>query len=89
MENTSVNIYADIQHKLKNTEYRQCPVCGSVYYYRGNKQKHERSLKHKYAEYVNQTMFEITRVKSKNEDDAIVINTFKERKRYTFNGSGK
>jgi hypothetical protein len=73
MDNNSVNIYADIQHKLKNNTYHQCLVCGSVYYYRGNKQKHERSLKHKYAEYVNQTMFEITRLKAKDEDNTVVI----------------
>ena len=50
-----------------------CNICGSIYYFRGNKQKHERSLKHLYAEYVNKTMFEITRMKPSDCSQDIVI----------------
>ena len=50
-----------------------CNICGSIYYFRGNKQKHERSLKHLYAEYVNKTMFEIERIKPKKQKDEIII----------------
>ena len=73
MDKNSVNIYAKIQDKLKNDEYRMCNVCGSIYYFRGNKQKHERSLKHLYAEYVNKTMFKIERIKPKKQNDEIII----------------
>jgi hypothetical protein len=37
------------------------------------KQKHERSLKHLYAEYVNKTMFEIERIIPKKQKDEIII----------------
>jgi hypothetical protein len=73
MNKNSVNIYAEVKDKLKNTNYRMCNVCGTIYYYRGNKSKHERSLKHKYAEYVNKTMFEITRMKPSECSQDIVI----------------
>ena len=73
MENKSVNIYSKIQDKLKNDNYSMCNICGSIYYFRGNKQKHERSLKHKYAEYVNKTMFEIERITPKKQKDEIII----------------
>ena len=73
MDNKSVDIYADMKMKLKNDKSSMCNICGSIYYFRGNKQKHERSLKHKYAEYVNKTMFEIEKVKPKKQNDEIII----------------
>ena len=74
MDKKHVEIYAEIQNKLiKSDKYRLCNVCGSVYYYTGNKAKHERSLKHLYAEYVNKTMFEIERIKLKKQNDEIII----------------
>ena len=35
--------------------------------------KHERTLKHLYAEYVNNTMFEIERITPKKQKDEIII----------------
>ena len=69
-----VEIYAEIQNELiKSDKYRLCNVCGSVYYYTGNKAKHEKTLKHLYAEYVNQTLFEIERINPKRQKDEIIV----------------
>ena len=74
MDKKHVEIYAEIQNKLiKSDKYRLCNVCGSVYYYTGNKAKHEKTLKHLYAEYVNNTMFEIERITPKKQKDEIII----------------
>ena len=74
MDKRHVEIYAEIQNKLiKTDKYRLCNVCGSVYYYIGNKAKHERTLKHLYAEYVNKTMFEITRLEPAKSSTDIEI----------------
>jgi hypothetical protein len=50
-----------------------CNICGSLYYCRSNRARHERSLKHLYAEYVNKTMFEIERIIPKKQKDEIII----------------
>ena len=74
MDKKHVEIYAEIQNKLiKSDKYRLCNVCGSVYYYIGNKAKHERTLKHLYAEYVNKTVFEIERTIPKRQKDETII----------------
>ena len=73
MNKNSVNLYAEGKEQLKNANYRMCNVCGTIYYYRSDKSKHERSLKHLYAEYVNKTMFEIEVIKPKKQNDEIII----------------
>ncbi len=50
-----------------------CNMCGSVYYCKSNKSRHERSLKHVYVEYVNKTMFEVERTQPKKQRDEIII----------------
>ena len=34
------------KQKLKNKLYSQCPICGSIYYQKGHKARHEKSKKH-------------------------------------------
>ena len=70
--NSSVNEDI-IKNKVKNPNYMLCNICGSLYYCRRNRARHERSLKHLYAEYVNKTMFEIQKIKPKKQNDEIII----------------
>ena len=51
------------KEKLKNKLYGRCSICGTIYYIVGHKARHEKSKKHLMANYVNNEMFEIKRIK--------------------------
>jgi hypothetical protein len=64
---------AIIKNKMKNPNYILCNLCGSIFYGKGNKARHEKSVKHKLADYINNNRFEIERIKPKPEKNEIIV----------------